>query len=124
LRACATAPQWRKYPSDSHHRGAEVGRLRELVRDGLLVLTTEGIDPAEAEATLCSTTSAPARTLGLSAIDIDGMLAAALQAQPHQAWLVRPDGHVGAVVPDAGAELRAATERCLGAGIAAPAGHR
>jgi 3-(3-hydroxy-phenyl)propionate hydroxylase len=101
----------------------EVGRLRELVREGLLVLTTEGIDPAEAAATLCSVTSAPARTLGLSAIDIDGMLAAALQAQPHEAWLIRPDGHVAAVVADAGAELRAATERCLGADTVAPAGH-
>ncbi|MEA2289776.1 MAG: 3-(3-hydroxy-phenyl)propionate hydroxylase, partial [Solirubrobacteraceae bacterium] len=93
-----------------------VTRTRDLARDGLLVLAAAGVDPAEAAATVSETTAAPVRALALADVDVEGLLAAALEARRGEAWLVRPDGHVAAVVAgaDAGA-LRAAARRCLGA---------
>jgi pentachlorophenol monooxygenase/3-(3-hydroxy-phenyl)propionate hydroxylase len=74
------------------------GRLRELVRTGLLVLTTRGCDPAGVAAAVAAATPAPSRVLPLAALDPDGTLAAALAARPGEAWLIRPDGHIAAVL--------------------------
>ncbi|WP_433158756.1 FAD-dependent monooxygenase [Kribbella sp. CA-247076] len=64
-------------------------RLRELVRDGLLLLTTTG--------TAELPTSAPHRTLSLTKLGVDPAI---LGARPGEAWLLRPDGYVAAVLPD------------------------
>ena len=92
-----------------------VSRLRELVRDGLLVLTTGGVDAAAVAAEVKETTEAPYRVLRLGEIDAEGAVAAALGARLDEAWLIRPDGHVAAVLtaPDRHV-VRTATRRALG----------
>jgi pentachlorophenol monooxygenase/3-(3-hydroxy-phenyl)propionate hydroxylase len=105
--------------------GAEpaVARSRDIVREGLLALTADGVDADEIATVLASATPAPARVLPIAGIDSDGLLAAALEPQPGEVWLVRPDGHVGAVVegadPDA---LRAAVQRVLATPVTSSAG--
>ncbi|WP_326952993.1 FAD-dependent monooxygenase [Amycolatopsis sp. NBC_01286] len=56
------------------------GRLRDLARQGFLLLTTPGVDPA-----------------GLRSAEIP--VGGALGARPGEAWLVRPDAYVAAVLP-------------------------
>jgi pentachlorophenol monooxygenase/3-(3-hydroxy-phenyl)propionate hydroxylase len=99
-----------------------VTRLREIARDGLLALTAEGIDAGAVAAAIQDATAAPVRVHAIAEADAEGLLAAALGARPGEVWVIRPDGHVAGVVPgaDTGA-LRAATRRCLGAEVAAPA---
>ncbi|MFJ1759966.1 FAD-dependent monooxygenase [Amycolatopsis sp. NPDC088138] len=58
------------------------GRLRDLARQGFLLLTTPGAD-------------APA---GMRSAEIP--VGCALGARPGEAWLVRPDAYVAAVLPD------------------------
>ena len=82
----------------SVHDRPDVVRLRQVVRDGLLALTTEGIDAAETAIALKSATDAPSRVLRLADIDPEGTVADALGAQPGETWLIRPDGHVAAVL--------------------------
>ncbi|HEX6968652.1 MAG TPA: FAD-dependent monooxygenase [Micromonosporaceae bacterium] len=90
-----------------------VTRLREIVRDGLLVLTTG--DTAAARAAVSGVTRAPLRVLALGNIDRTGVLAEALDVRPGEAWVIRPDGHVAAVVPhDDDRALAAAVRRSLG----------
>jgi 3-(3-hydroxy-phenyl)propionate hydroxylase len=78
----------------------EVSRLRQLVRDGLLMITTEGVDPGLIADALDECTIAPSRVLRLSDIDAGGAVETALAARPREAWLIRPDGHVAAVLSD------------------------
>jgi hypothetical protein len=97
----------------------EINRVRELLRDGLTVLTTEGVDRIEVAAAVARATAAPVQLLGLDRIDVGGALASAMDARPNEAWLIRPDGHVAAVLPDPHeAELTVAVRRALGAGEA------
>ncbi|MDT7802077.1 MAG: 3-(3-hydroxy-phenyl)propionate hydroxylase [Actinomycetota bacterium] len=56
------------------------GRLRDLARQGFLLLTTPGVDPA-----------------GMRSAEIP--VGGALGARPGEAWLVRPDAYVAAVLP-------------------------
>jgi 3-(3-hydroxy-phenyl)propionate hydroxylase len=56
------------------------GRLRDLARQGFLLLTTPGMDPA-----------------GMRSAEIP--VGGALGARPGEAWLVRPDAYVAAVLP-------------------------
>jgi pentachlorophenol monooxygenase/3-(3-hydroxy-phenyl)propionate hydroxylase len=94
----------------------QIRRVRELLRDGFTVLTTAGVDRIEVAATLARATAAPVQLFGLDRIDSDGALAAAMDARPGEVWLIRPDGHVAAVLPDpGGAELTRAVHRALGA---------
>jgi 3-(3-hydroxy-phenyl)propionate hydroxylase len=97
--------------------GSHVVRVRELLRDGLLALITDGVDAAETAIVLKAATGAPARVLRLADIDSEGALTTALAARPGETWLVRPDGHVAAVLTSGGsAELTAAVHRALGMG--------
>ncbi|MCF2533453.1 FAD-dependent monooxygenase [Yinghuangia soli] len=43
----------------------------------------------------------PLTTLRLDRIDVDGALAAAFTPRPGEAWLIRPDAHIAAILPDA-----------------------
>ncbi len=81
------------------------GRLRELARDGLLVLSA---DPGAARTALTGATPAPVRVLPLDEF------AETLGARPGETWLVRPDGYVAAVVPGAGPTLVDALRRATG----------
>jgi len=106
-------------PVSMSHR-PEVGRLRQLVRDGLLMLTTEGVDPDGVADALREGTAAPHQVVRLADIDVDGAVEAALATRPGEAWLIRPDGHVAAVLaeptPDA---VRSAVQRTLAATVRA-----
>jgi 3-(3-hydroxy-phenyl)propionate hydroxylase len=94
-----------------------VTRLRELVRDGLLALTTGGVDPGAVAVAMKEATAAPSRALRLADLDVEGALAAAIAPRPREAWIVRPDGHLAAVVPDpAPPSVAAATRRAVGYG--------
>jgi 3-(3-hydroxy-phenyl)propionate hydroxylase len=94
-----------------------VTHLRELVRDGLLALTTDGVDPGGVAVAMKEATTAPSRVLRVAEIDVEGALRAALDAGPGEVWILRPDGHVAAVLadPDPSA-VAAATRRAVGAG--------
>jgi len=97
----------------------DVGRLREIARDGVLVLTTG--DPAVAEAAATAVTRAPVRALAIADIDPSGLLAEALDARPGEAFVIRPDGHLAAVVAhDDAPALSTAVARLLGQPAAWP----
>ena len=85
-------------------------RLRELARDGFLVLAAPGAD-VTAAASLPVT--APIRLLEMEKIDKTGALAAALGARPGELWVIRPDAYVAAVLTTS-TELAPALWRALG----------
>jgi 3-(3-hydroxy-phenyl)propionate hydroxylase len=92
-----------------------VTRLREVVRDGLLALTTDGVEVGAVAVGMKEATAAPSRALRLADLDTDGALAAAMAPRPREAWIVRPDGHLAAVVPDPSPPaVAAATRRAVG----------
>ncbi|MCP2166793.1 pentachlorophenol monooxygenase [Goodfellowiella coeruleoviolacea] len=91
-------------------------RLRQLARAGLLLLTTAGVDPAGIARVAASATEAPVRAHALADLDHTGALTTALAARPGEVWLIRPDAHIAAVLPDPAADtLVAAVRRALGA---------
>jgi pentachlorophenol monooxygenase/3-(3-hydroxy-phenyl)propionate hydroxylase len=90
-----------------------VNRLRELVRDGVLVLTTGATTALDAVPEL--TGPAPVRVLAIPDIDPSGLLAGALDARAGEAMVIRPDGHLAAIVGyDDVAAVSAAVRRSLG----------
>jgi 3-(3-hydroxy-phenyl)propionate hydroxylase len=92
-----------------------VTRLREVVRDGLLALTTDGVDAGAVAVAMKEATAAPSRALRLADLDVEGALAAALAPRRREAWIVRPDGHLAAVVPaPTPRSVAAATRRAVG----------
>jgi pentachlorophenol monooxygenase/3-(3-hydroxy-phenyl)propionate hydroxylase len=91
-----------------------VHRLREIARDGLTVLLAGG-DHERLTTAARAATDAPVTVLGLERIDRSGVLAAALRPAPGEAWLIRPDAHIAAVLPGADpATLTAAVRRSVG----------
>jgi pentachlorophenol monooxygenase/3-(3-hydroxy-phenyl)propionate hydroxylase len=83
------------------------GRLRELARDGFLLLAGVRADIAAARAA-AATMPGPVRVLGLDEIDPDG----ALGAHPDELWIIRPDAHIAAVLGNPTPhEIRAALAR-------------
>lgn len=91
--------------------GSSCGRFRELARDGVLLLTTDGVDLDPSGDAV--DTGAPVRILRLAEIDVTGVLAEALDARPGEVWVIRPDAYVAAVLTDV-AEVPAAVNRALG----------
>jgi 3-(3-hydroxy-phenyl)propionate hydroxylase len=92
----------------------EVSRLRAIARDGLLVLVADDVAPADVQAFARGLTAVPVRTVALGTLTPDGRLAAILGAEPGEAWVVRPDCHIAAVVPAADrAILASAISRVL-----------
>ena len=87
-------------------------RLRALARESFLVLITDGADPAAAHAA-ARAVAAPVRVAPL-----DPAVAAVLGARPGEAWVLRPDAHVAAVVQTA--DLETALCRALGHPSAIP----
>ena len=96
-----------------------VNRLRELVRDGVLILTTGATTALDAVPEL--TGPAPVRVLAIPDIDPSGLLAGALDARAGEAMVIRPDGHLAAIVGyDDVAALSAAVRRTLGLSLTRP----
>jgi 3-(3-hydroxy-phenyl)propionate hydroxylase len=91
-----------------------VMRLRALARHGFLVLLADGADRPAAEAA-SRAVGAPVRVAAMAALG--PAVADALGARPGEAWVLRPDAHVAAVVPTADlttALLETALRRALG----------
>jgi 3-(3-hydroxy-phenyl)propionate hydroxylase len=98
--------------------GPGASRLRDIARDGLLLLVADDVAPDDVQAFAVGLTAAPVRTIALGHLTPDGRLAAILGAQPGEVWVIRPDGHIAAVVPAAdGAALAGAIRRVLAATI-------
>ncbi|MFI7698957.1 FAD-dependent monooxygenase [Nonomuraea sp. NPDC049480] len=87
------------------------GRLRECCRDGFLVLLGEAADPGVFAQVLGKDTAAPLSVRGFAELDGTGALAGRLGAGPDEAWLVRPDSHIAAIIPHAEPETVAAAVR-------------
>jgi 3-(3-hydroxy-phenyl)propionate hydroxylase len=77
----------------------EVFRLRDIARDGILVLVVDEVVPGDVQACVAGLTAAPVRTVAMRTLTANGSLAAMLSAQPGEAWVIRPDCHIAAVVP-------------------------
>ncbi|NDK92077.1 FAD-dependent oxidoreductase [Gordonia desulfuricans] len=75
--------------------------LRSLCRDGILALAGSGVDLEGLRASLLDAVRAPVRVHRLADIDVDGRLTENLDARAHEVWIVRPDGHIAAVVDGA-----------------------
>ncbi|MFL1439413.1 pentachlorophenol monooxygenase, partial [Nocardiopsis sp. frass2] len=97
-------------------------RLRTLLREGVTLLLgplPEGTDADAARdgalAAARQATGAPVAAFHLADIDATGALTKALDGDPGQVWVLRPDAHIAAVVDaaDTGA-LAAAVRTCLG----------
>lgn len=75
-------------------------RVRELAREGLLVLVGEAVNSHEVEGVLSGVvpTGLPVRVLRFSDLGDDGVVAAGLQAVDEELWLIRPDAHTAACV--------------------------
>ncbi|GAA0608810.1 hypothetical protein GCM10009547_08480 [Sporichthya brevicatena] len=87
-----------------------VTRFRQLVRDGFLVLTVDqDVDAAAVSAAV----QAPVRVLAAADLTGGDDVLAALGAKPGEAWVIRPDGHVAAVVPGEADAVTAALRRAL-----------
>ena len=92
----------------------EASRLRDIARDGLLLLVADDVAPDDLQAFAVGLTAVPVRTIALGSLTPDGRLAAILGAAPGEAWVIRPDGHIAAVVPAADrATLAGAIRRVL-----------
>ena len=102
---------------DAATAGAGHGRarVRELARDGLLVLVGDAFDTHEVESVLADVVPAglPIRVIRLTELGDDGVVTEALAAGPTDLWLVRPDAHTAACAhtPE---ELAVAVHRVLG----------
>ncbi|GAA3656603.1 FAD-dependent oxidoreductase [Nonomuraea antimicrobica] len=91
------------------------GRLRELSRDGFLVLLGDMCNSRLFVQVLGKVITAPLAVRGLAEMDGTGSLAERLGAGPDEAWLIRPDSHIAAIIPHAGPDaVVAAMGRALG----------
>ncbi|MFD2350337.1 hypothetical protein ACFSTC_14830 [Nonomuraea ferruginea] len=87
------------------------GRLREFCRDGFLVLLGEMCDSGLFAQVLGKVCTAPLVVRELAEVDGSGVLAERLGARPDEAWLIRPDAHIAAIVPHAGPDSVVAAVR-------------
>ncbi|WP_068924279.1 FAD-dependent monooxygenase [Planobispora rosea] len=88
-------------------------RLRRLFGSGFTVLTARA-DRVEEARTACAG-GPPVTVYGLSGIDAAGVVTRALRARDDSVHLVRPDGHLAAVLPAfSGTALRRALDRAAG----------
>ncbi len=90
------------------------GRLREFCRAGILVLLGDMCNLSLFAQVLGKVTTAPLAVRELAALDRSGGLAKTLGAEPGDAWIIRPDAHIAAIIPQAGPErVAAAVSRAL-----------
>ncbi|MBB6350491.1 pentachlorophenol monooxygenase/3-(3-hydroxy-phenyl)propionate hydroxylase [Nonomuraea muscovyensis] len=92
-----------------------VNRLREVARDGFLLLAADGVDTGPVRRAARLATPAPVRLLRLADSDPAGALREALAARPGELWILRPDAHIAAVLPGATpSSVTRALRRALG----------
>ena len=90
-------------------------RLRQLARDGLLLLAGSAVDLHMLREQAQDVSAAPLRVLRVADIDAEGALQQALQTRPNEVWVVRPDAHIAAVCASGdGQAVRAALQRVMG----------
>ena len=90
-------------------------RLRQLARDGLLLLAGSAVDLHMLREQAQDVSAAPLRVLRVADIDAEGALQQALQTRPDEVWVVRPDAHIAAVCASGdGQAVRAALQRVMG----------
>lgn len=85
--------------------GAGITRLRQMARDGLLLLLGDLVDPDEVRDRVSMETPVPTRVERISSIDSTGALAGATRPSPHDIWVVRPDAYVSAVIDSRNRDL-------------------
>lgn len=85
-------------PEAAPDAGAEATRLRRLFGRGFVVLTARSDRVADAAGAGAEATPAPIDGYALPDIDPEGTLAEGLQAGRDSAHVVRPDGHLAAVL--------------------------
>ncbi|MFI9590068.1 FAD-dependent monooxygenase [Nonomuraea sp. NPDC052265] len=91
------------------------GRLREFCRDGFLVLLGDMCDSSLFVQVLGKVIMAPLAVRELTEMDATGSLAERLGARPDEAWVIRPDAHIAAIIPRGGPdEVAAAVSRACG----------
>jgi 2-polyprenyl-6-methoxyphenol hydroxylase-like FAD-dependent oxidoreductase len=96
--------------------GGEVTRLRRLVGSGLLVLTATAARAGAVRLVAQRAVPGPVRVHAIEDIDVAGVIGPALRATASSVHVIRPDGHLAAVLPDAaGPALADALRRAGGA---------
>jgi 3-(3-hydroxy-phenyl)propionate hydroxylase len=100
------------FPCDVADR-PDVARFRQLVRDGLLAVTTGGPAGAREAGLALEPLPAPVTVRDVDELTGDGLARRCLGVRDGETWLVRPDGHVAAVTTSPTA-LAAAARRTLG----------
>jgi 3-(3-hydroxy-phenyl)propionate hydroxylase len=104
--------------------GSEANRLRQIARDGFLLLLGAHADPHTVSATAATATNAPVRAHHITDLDATGALQHALDAGPNEVWIVRPDAYVCAVIDaDDTDHLVAALTTAVAQSLPAPAAH-
>jgi pentachlorophenol monooxygenase/3-(3-hydroxy-phenyl)propionate hydroxylase len=91
-----------------------VSRFRELVRDGVLVMVADAFEAADLAGSLDAAVVAPTRVLAARSLGGGDRVLTALGARPGEAWVIRPDGYVAAVVPALPTAVTPAVHRSLG----------
>jgi 2-polyprenyl-6-methoxyphenol hydroxylase-like FAD-dependent oxidoreductase len=103
-------------PDGRCHAAGAPTRLRRLFGSSLVLLTERVSTAAAADRLASAATPAPVTSYALEEIDPGGGLSAALDASADSLHIVRPDGHLAAVLPELDpARLTAALRRATGA---------
>jgi pentachlorophenol monooxygenase/3-(3-hydroxy-phenyl)propionate hydroxylase len=76
--------------------GGNPTRIRQIARDGFLLLAGDRVDADAVHTAARRATLAPVRLEHIADIDDD----TALGARPDELWIIRPDAHVAAVLAD------------------------
>jgi 2-polyprenyl-6-methoxyphenol hydroxylase-like FAD-dependent oxidoreductase len=101
---------------DGRCRAAGETRLRRLFGNSLVLLTERPSTATAARRAASAATAAPVTSYALANIDPGGGLRTALRASADSVHIVRPDGHLAAVLPEfEAASLAAALQRAIGA---------
>ncbi|WP_256278475.1 FAD-dependent monooxygenase [Rhodococcus erythropolis] len=80
-------------------------RLRQIARDGLLLLVGEAVDAGELRDRAATATPVPTRVERFASLDNTGALIDAMRPAPHEIWVIRPDSYVSAVLDSRQPEL-------------------
>ncbi|HEX6075271.1 MAG TPA: FAD-dependent monooxygenase [Micromonosporaceae bacterium] len=87
--------------------GGEATRLRRLIGSGLLVLTATAARADAVRRVAEQAVPGPVAGYALDDIDVDGVIGQALRATASSVHVIRPDGHLAAVLPDATGQVLA-----------------
>jgi hypothetical protein len=93
----------------------DVVRLRQLVREGITVLVGDDAVPPD----LPDLGRVPVGVHRIRDLDAGPTLREALGARPDEVWVIRPDGHVAAVLTRA-EDVALAVARLLGRAVPSP----